>query len=57
LFAALLETCAETTRLCVAADLTLPGETISSRTISGWRRKPAPPGKRPAVFLLLAQGR
>jgi 16S rRNA (cytidine1402-2'-O)-methyltransferase len=57
LFAALLETCAETTRLCVAADLTLPGETIASRTIAGWRRKPAPPGKRPAVFLLLAQGR
>jgi 16S rRNA (cytidine1402-2'-O)-methyltransferase len=57
LFVALLETCAETTRLCVAADLTLPGETITSRTIAGWRRKPAPPGKRPAVFLLLAQGR
>lgn len=57
LFAALLETCAETTRLCVAADLTLPGEAIASRTIAGWRRKPAPPGKRPAVFLLLAQGR
>lgn len=57
LFAALLETCAETTRLCVASDLTLPGETIISRTIAGWRRKPAPPGKRPAVFLLLAQNR
>jgi len=57
LFAALLETCAESTRLCVAADLTLPGETITSQTIAAWRRKPAPPGKRPAVFLLLAQGR
>ena len=57
LFAALLETCAESTRLCVAADLTLPGETITSRTIAAWRRKPAPPGKRPAVFLLLAQDR
>lgn len=57
LFAALLETCAESTRLCVAADLTLPGETIVSQTIAAWRRKPAPPGKRPAVFLLLAQHR
>jgi 16S rRNA (cytidine1402-2'-O)-methyltransferase len=57
LFAALLETCAETTRLCVAADLTLPDEFIASRTIAAWRRKPAPPGKRPAVFLLLAQNR
>jgi len=57
LFAALLETCAETTRLCVAADLTLPGEAIRSQTIAAWRRKPTPPGKRPAVFLLLAQHR
>ncbi|HUQ24934.1 MAG TPA: SAM-dependent methyltransferase [Burkholderiales bacterium] len=57
LFSALLETCAETTRLCVAADLTLTSEAIRSQTIAAWRRKPAPPGKRPAVFLLLAQGR
>ena len=57
LFAALLETCAETTRLCVAADLTLPGEAIRSQTIAAWRRSATPPGKRPAVFLLLAQGR
>ena len=57
LLAALLETCAASTRLCVAADLTLPGETIRSQSIAAWRRKPAAPGKRPAVFLLLAQGR
>jgi len=57
LLAALLETCAETTRLCVAADLTLPGEAIRSQTIAAWRRKATPPGKRPAVFLLLAQDR
>lgn len=55
LFAALLETCAESTRLCVAADLTLPGETIRSQTVAVWRRKPTPPGKRPAVFLLLSR--
>jgi 16S rRNA (cytidine1402-2'-O)-methyltransferase len=55
LFAALLETCAETTRLCVAADLTLPNEAICTQTIAAWRRKPAPPGKRPAVFLLLSR--
>jgi len=57
LFAALLETCAETTRLCVAADLTMPDEAIRTQTIAAWRRRPAPPGKRPAVFLLLAQNR
>ncbi|MEA3195089.1 MAG: rRNA (cytidine1402-2-O)-methyltransferase [Betaproteobacteria bacterium] len=57
LLAALLETCAESTRLCVAADLTLADEAIRSQSIAAWRREPAPLGKRPAVFLLLAQGR
>ena len=57
LLAALLETCAESTRLCVAVDLTLPGESIRTQSIAAWRRKAAPPGKRPAIYLLLAQGR
>ena len=52
LLAALLETCSPATRLCVAADLTLPSESIISRPIAGWRGTPI--GKRPAVFLLLA---
>lgn len=54
LFAALLESCAAGTRLCVAADLTLPGENISTKTIGEWRRAKAAIGRRPAVFLLLA---
>jgi 16S rRNA (cytidine1402-2'-O)-methyltransferase len=54
LLEALLESCRETTRLCIAADLTLPTETILVRTIAGWRRAAAPVGRRPAVFLLLA---
>lgn len=54
LFAALLESCAAGTRLCVAADLTLPGESISTKTIGEWRRAKAVIGRRPAVFLLLA---
>jgi len=55
LLAALLETCAPSTRLCVAADLTLATESIRVRTIGDWRRAPAELGRRPAVFLLLAQ--
>jgi 16S rRNA (cytidine1402-2'-O)-methyltransferase len=51
---ALLEACRDDTRLCVAADLTLPSETITLRTIAAWRRAPLAVGKRPAVFLLLA---
>ena len=56
LFAALLATCAPTTRLCVAADLTLPGESIATRRVREWKGS-AGPGKRPAVFLLLAEVR
>jgi 16S rRNA (cytidine1402-2'-O)-methyltransferase len=55
LLAALLETCAPSTRLCVAADLTLATESIRVRTIGDWRRAPSDLGRRPAVFLLLAQ--
>jgi 16S rRNA (cytidine1402-2'-O)-methyltransferase len=55
LLAALLETCSEKTRLCVAADLTLPGERVETKTVSEWRRASATIGRRPAVFLLLAQ--
>jgi 16S rRNA (cytidine1402-2'-O)-methyltransferase len=54
LLEALLETCRETTRLCVAADLTLPTESVAVSSIAQWRRNPAPVGRRPAVFLLLA---
>jgi 16S rRNA (cytidine1402-2'-O)-methyltransferase len=53
LFAALLSSCNASSKLCVAADLTLPGESLTTRTIGEWRGA-AGPGKRPAVFLLLA---
>lgn len=56
LFGALLAACAPTTRLCVAADLTLPGENVATRRVSEWKGT-AGPGKRPAVFLLLADVR
>ena len=56
LLEALLSTCASTTVLCVAADLTLPTEKISVKTIAEWRRGAEPVGRRPAVFLLLANG-
>jgi 16S rRNA (cytidine1402-2'-O)-methyltransferase len=38
----------------VAVDLTLPDETIVTRTVSEWKKKTAPElHKRPAIFLLL----
>ena len=52
---AVLAACAPSTLVCVAADLTLPTETIQSRTVSDWKRQPGPDlHKRPAIFLLLA---
>ncbi|HQZ44902.1 MAG TPA: SAM-dependent methyltransferase [Usitatibacteraceae bacterium] len=53
LFADLLKTCGEDTWLTVAAGLTGGSESIRTATIREWRRKPGPPGRRPAIFLLL----
>jgi len=55
LLSALLEACAPQTRLCVAADLTLPTESISTRDVSEWRKQKTGIGRRPAVFLLLGK--
>jgi 16S rRNA (cytidine1402-2'-O)-methyltransferase len=54
LLSSLLEICKEKTRLCVAADLTLPTESIRTLEVGEWRRAKAAIGKRPAVFLLQA---
>jgi 16S rRNA (cytidine1402-2'-O)-methyltransferase len=55
LFGALLEACKPATRLCVAADLTLPSESIATRSVADWRKMKLQIGRRPAVFLLLAE--
>ena len=54
LFADLLQGLSPTTRLCVAADLTLPTQYIRTDTVAGWRKTPVTVGKRPCVFILLA---
>ena len=44
------------TRLCIAADLTLPSETVVSLLVEEWRRRgDFTIGKRPCVFLILAR--
>ena len=48
---------ASDTRLCIAADLTLPTETVVCLSVQEWRRR-IPGftiGKRPCVFLILAR--
>jgi 16S rRNA (cytidine1402-2'-O)-methyltransferase len=55
MFGALLAHCRPKTLLCVATDLTLPGESIRTRTIAQWKSEPRPQlNKRPSLFLLLA---
>lgn len=54
---ALLDACDQETRLCIAADLTLPGESVTTRAIGEWRRAKTAIGRRPAVFLLQARSR
>ncbi|MBR1576761.1 MAG: SAM-dependent methyltransferase [Bacteroidales bacterium] len=50
----LLRICAPGTRLSIAADITLPEETIRTRTVAQWRKEPLTIGKRPCVFMILA---
>lgn len=52
LLSVLLEVCASGTSLCVASDLTLATEQISTRKIPDWRSSRHAIGKRPTVFLL-----
>lgn len=56
LFASFLEVCRPGTLLCIAANLTSPHESVTTRRISEWRRAPRPDlANQPAVFLLLAE--
>jgi 16S rRNA (cytidine1402-2'-O)-methyltransferase len=48
----LLDTCHPETELCVAADLTLPSESVITRRMSEWKGKLPDCNKRPAIFLL-----
>ena len=50
----MLAVCSPKTRICVAADITLPTQTILTRSVAEWKKKPIEIGKRPCVFVLLA---
>lgn len=56
LFNALLLACRSNTRICLATDLTLNTEQISTRRAAQWKSAPSPDmDKRPTVFLILAE--
>jgi 16S rRNA (cytidine1402-2'-O)-methyltransferase len=54
MLAEIVKSCRASTRLAVAAELTSPRESVVMDTLSGWKRRGAAIGKRPAIFLMLA---
>jgi len=48
----ILHTCREETLLCIAADITLAGETIKTQSIRDWKNSKQLFNDHPAVFLL-----
>ena len=54
MMADLLATLQPKTRLCVAADITQPQETILTKEVREWKKTKLTIGKRPCVFLILA---
>ena len=53
LLADILAVCNPSTRLCIAADITLPTAYIRTASIGDWKKNVPTIGKRPCVFLLL----
>lgn len=54
MLADMLEVFKDTTRICVAADITLPSQFIRTRTAARWKKAPVSIGKRPCVFIISA---
>ena len=54
LFADILSVCNGSTRLCVAANITMPDAYICTKKVSEWKKEGLVIGKRPCVFLILA---
>ncbi len=48
----LLETCSANTLLCIASNITMPDESIKTKSISDWKKNKPDPGKNPTVYLL-----
>lgn len=54
LFADILSTCSPSTRVCVAANITMPDAFIKTKKVAAWKKEQLIIGKRPCVFLILA---
>ena len=54
LFADILSVCSPNTKVCVAANITMPDAYIKTRKVVQWKKEGLVIGKRPCVFLILA---
>ncbi len=54
LFSDILNVCGAATRVCVAANITMPDAYIMTKKVSEWKKENLVIGKRPCVFLILA---
>lgn len=54
LFADMLQVLSPGTRICVAADITLPSQFIRTASVAAWKKSSLVIGKRPCVFIILA---
>lgn len=48
----ILTSCASATSLCIACDITLPGEFIKTKRIAEWKKQIPDIAKKPAIFLI-----
>lgn len=51
----LLEQLSPATKLCLAADITMPDAFIRTDSVAGWRKNKPVIGKKPCVFIILAK--
>ena len=54
LFADILNVCGASTKVCVAANITMPDAYIRTMKVAEWKKEGLVIGKRPCVFLILA---
>jgi 16S rRNA (cytidine1402-2'-O)-methyltransferase len=48
----IISTCQPTTKLCIAADITLESEFIKTKTIQNWKKNKPDLNKRPCIFII-----
>jgi 16S rRNA (cytidine1402-2'-O)-methyltransferase len=54
LFNDILSVCNASTKVCVAANITMPDAYIKTKKVSEWKKEGLVIGKRPCLFLILA---